>query len=164
MGVIATIECLCQINRWKVIGLISCIDVKAIYKDIPKDLLKKSRDLKNLGICGVCWYPQDAVEVINYLYTNRFVILGGDVIVDTNNELHYTYDNWYVQRRRFETDMLYLNRSKNESIKYISEYINTNKLNYLFTIVYKKLWCSRYDDKMIVLMYSLIKWANIYLI
>lgn len=109
------------------------------YKEIPDNLFNKSKSLTSLGVYSVCWSYADAIEVINFLYENNFAILGGDVISFSENKFKYTYDNWSVDRKKLETDKMYLERSKNESLNYIEDYIYQKGTDFYFVVVYKKL-------------------------
>lgn len=63
---------------------------------------------------------------IDILKNEKIPILGGDVYYIDKNYIHYTYDNWHIQRESNESYHSYLNRSINFSREYINKYTKAN--------------------------------------
>ncbi|WP_308698858.1 Imm40 family immunity protein [uncultured Thomasclavelia sp.] len=113
-----------------------------IYKKyyILSDYLDKAVSLVSMGINEVCWSYEDVKDIVDYLSKNNCVILGGDILIKKNNEFIYTYDNWFVAKNPYEPcDKKYIERSRDESIKYIDEYVMANGKEFYFVVVYKEL-------------------------
>lgn len=113
-----------------------------IYKKycILSGFLDKSVSLVSMGIDELCWSYENIKDIIDYLSKNNCVILGGDILIKKNNEFLYTYDNWFIEKKPYDLcDEKYIERSRNESIKYIDEYVMANGKDFYFVIVYKKL-------------------------
>ena len=85
------------------------------------DFLHDEIKNKAIKICTgeLAWNYSDIVSIMKMLYKNEFVILGGDVI---NNDLSYTYDNWYYD---YNYSLSYEENVKlgfNRSIEYVRNY------------------------------------------
>lgn len=113
------------------------VDIYKKYAIVSK-FLDKSISLTNQGIGEVCWNYKDAKEVINYLYNNNCIILGGDVLKKVNDKFLYTYDNWFISDTEL-SDEECLKISFNHSIEYIEDYVEFNGEDFYFVIVYKKI-------------------------
>lgn len=106
---------------------------------ILSDFLHKAISLEFMGINEVCWKYEDVKYIVDYLYKNNCVILGGDILIKKNDEYLYTYDNWFVEKNSEDMSYIeYVEKSRNETIKYINEYVNDNGKNFYFVIVYKE--------------------------
>lgn len=113
-----------------------------IYKKyyMLSDFLDKAVSLVSMGINEVCWSYDNVKDIIDYLSRNNCVILGGDILIKKNNEFTYTYDNWFIEKKPYELyDEKYIERSRNESIKYIDEYVMANGKDFYFVVVYNEL-------------------------
>lgn len=105
--------------------------------EILSSFLSKGISLVNMGINEICWAYDDILDIINYLYKKEYAILGGDVLVKNNGSIQYTYDNWYVEKKEYESLSKYLKRCRDESINYINKYVQLNNEDLYFVIVYK---------------------------
>ncbi len=80
------------------------------------------------------WAISDIFKILDYCKENTYIVLGGDIL---NENLDYTYDNWY-----YDTNAnIDLKDNSNKSIlkanEYISNYIKKNGVNYYVVIVAK---------------------------
>ena len=70
------------------------------------------------------FYTKDVFEAINVLDMQKYIILGGDILIIFNNEVKYTYDNWYYNG----DDELNVNDIQKKSIKVARNYLSKYKL------------------------------------
>jgi hypothetical protein len=90
-------------------------------------------DVVNRGLT-----KQEAMDVIEYIQQVGVGISGGDVYyLDGEGKIGLTYDNWYYNCIKGESDAEYLERSIAFAKKYINEYKNKsfNNCIFLFDIV-----------------------------
>lgn len=85
--------------------------------EVPQDLQGKEISLKHIGVNGVAWKKDDAIDLLNsYKLIGKFV-LGGDVLAYGENGYSHNYDNWY-----FNYEDGNAKESVNHAIKYINNY------------------------------------------
>jgi hypothetical protein len=104
---------------------------------LSEELNLNSISLKEIGLCEKAWQKDDAIQVVEYLYNNRYPILGGDVYEyeDIENSICSTYDSWYTNESDFKTAQEFLLKSKDIAINYIINYSNKNGNKYCYSIV-----------------------------
>jgi hypothetical protein len=95
----------------------------------PKKLMEKVINLEKLGVVEIAWQKETAVEVIDFLCDNNYVILGGDVYQYDieSNDINPTVDGWYTNQKDSTDWFQFVKESKIKAIDYINTY-------------YKKKW------------------------
>ena len=73
-------------------------------------------------------YPK-ILDIIEYYYNNEIPILGGDIYIKIANKYEPTYDNWYIEKKRFKNS--YLQESIQYARKYIEEYPDKDKVAFV---------------------------------
>lgn len=107
--------------------------------NFPKFLLELAVDLKERGIYNFAWKSKEAITAIEFLASNEFIILGGDVFSLDNELIESTGDSWYFESKNVkEKDAI--NKSKEQAISYIRQYTNRNiDKEYIYSIVFEAL-------------------------
>lgn len=103
------------------------------------DFLDNAVSLVDMGINEVCWHYENVKDIIYYLAKNDCVILGGDILIKKDNKFAYTHENWFIEKKPYESYKKYIERSRDKSIKYIDEYTMANGTDFYFVIVYEEL-------------------------
>lgn len=67
---------------------------------------------------------KDALDAIDLLESLHIPVLGGDILSNESGKLTYTYENWYSQKQRDESDDEYVKRSSEEAKNYICDVIS----------------------------------------
>lgn len=78
------------------------------------------------------WRYDDALQLIEYAYSNSILVLGGDVLT-TGRE--YTYDNWYYEFVKGHSLSEHTKKSCDLARAYIDAYCGRNGWDYLFVLV-----------------------------
>ncbi len=60
---------------------------------LPEELLKTSYTSPP-EIISLAWYKDDAKKVLAFLYENKKIVLGGEVLLKIGNKLDQTWDYW----------------------------------------------------------------------
>lgn len=106
------------------------MEISYIYEDFIRDK-GISLSLINLGSNEFALYFDDAMSALELLKKEKAIILGGDVLVDNNEELmyayqqwggEYTYLNWYFECNNNDLIQCYL-----ESYNWAKEKLNEIK-------------------------------------
>ncbi len=95
--------------------------------------IQKGIYLENIGINEYALTKKQALFILELCKKEKVGILGGDILELVNNEIKYTYSNWYCNRNENESELNFCFRS----IDYAEQYIvNTmqNK-NFYTTLV-----------------------------
>ena len=79
------------------------------------------------------WQIKHVNLVMNYLFENDMIILGGDIL---NKDLNYTYDNWFYEPCK--NNLEDLKKSHEVSINFIKNYTKIHGENFLVVFVVKK--------------------------
>lgn len=104
---------------------------------VPQMIYSKGIDLHDsVGVNEIAWYFSDALEVIQFLRLNNFVILGGDVYKMGKEGIEVTFDNWYFDKSCGENQ---LNESAEKAKSYISNYHARNGDGFAYTFVFKSI-------------------------
>jgi immunity protein 40 of polymorphic toxin system len=106
--------------------------------NFPPELLASAWDLSPLGINNLAWEYPAALDVIDMLAVNSYVILGGDVC-DRDSKEHrggILADNWYVIRREDSTWEEYVAQGKEAAKVYIEAYHARNGAGYSYLLVF----------------------------
>jgi hypothetical protein len=102
----------------------------------PQHYLKKSISLNELGVDEFAFKKEDALKLIREEFTINYSILGGDVLeITKNNEIIFTYDNWFSDPKADESQENFKTRSRIETEKYISTY-NEKDRNIIYSLVF----------------------------
>ena len=102
--------------------------------DFPQELLSLGHSLESIGISEFAWKSEDALNVINFLVSKGYAILGGDVYVCTDKGFESIYDSWYVNKSVSER---FIEESRDKAFEYIMKYTEINGSNYLYSIVFE---------------------------
>ena len=103
------------------------------YDCLPEEMLEAGINLDSLGIAAIAWEFLQAISVIEHLYNNGYIILGGDVFGFDSFSIKSTYDNWYYNKTDPNNN---LEESKKKAIDYITRYRFANGDNYVYCIVF----------------------------
>lgn len=107
--------------------------------NFPKFLLELAVDLKEKGIFNFAWKSKEAIIAIEFLASNEFRILGGDVFSFDNEDIESIGDSWYFENKNVE-EKDSINKSKEQAISYIKQYTNRNiDKEYIYSIVFEAL-------------------------
>ena len=69
------------------------------------------------------WMIEDAIFVLEYLKSNKKIVLGGDVLTE---KLEHSYDSWYYNVEPSRNYKYNVECSFALAVKYISNYIRRN--------------------------------------
>lgn len=111
----------------------------SVISNFPEELRRKAVPLTSPETGEVAWSFQDVFTVVNLLGQADLAILGGDVMLNTNGELRYTYDNWSTEKNELSWEN-YVKQSIEKTIQYIEKYEQNNKnVNHYFVLS----WCDK---------------------
>lgn len=106
------------------------------YQNIlPNQLISQGISLEKIGINEYIWNWKDAIEVVEFLSQQGYLIYGGDVYFENNGEYKPTYDSWTLNKTKTSISNENILESKKHAIEYIVSYIKKNSDKYFFTIV-----------------------------
>ncbi len=110
---------------------------KNVYQKFLDYIKKVGRPLSeiNLGSSEYGLKPEDALKVIELLKTENVPILGGDVLVEQDGRLEYTYVNWYLDILENQNKIEYAGQSYVKAQEAISPYVNRVDKKYYIVIV-----------------------------
>ena len=108
---------------------------------LPKRFIKKGFSLKNYGLSEMGWGRNDAIEIIDYLYSQNYLtgILGGDVYLIINTDADSLGDNWFSKKKEDENYSDYKKRSLLEAKKYIEKYPIKMNEKIIFVFVFSEI-------------------------
>lgn len=80
----------------------------------------------------VAWKISDTMDVIEYLFSLNYIILGGDIL---DSSLEYNYDSWFyeVDKEKHHTENV--KNSYEKACNYIKNYIQRNGNDYYVILV-----------------------------
>lgn len=78
------------------------------------------------------WKLEDALCIIEKIYEQKKIILGGDIL---DNNLQYNYDNWYYEPVDGDNREENIKNSYVEACQYIQDYIKKNGKDFYVIIV-----------------------------
>ena len=61
----------------------------------------EAEDVSALAVQDMVFAPAEAERLLRHLKDNRIVILGGDILVESQGELRFSGDNWYSDGKDF---------------------------------------------------------------
>jgi hypothetical protein len=108
--------------------------INQLPNDFPKQLIENGYSLEPIGITEMAWKCGDAIEVINYLASKGFAILGGDVYLKNDNGFESTYDSWYINK---STSQSFVEESRKKALEYISKYLINNGDKYIYSLIFE---------------------------
>lgn len=111
--------------------------ISRLPNNFPEELLVKSKNLKKIGICALAWNWEDAIKVAEFLCSNNYSLLGGDVYKLSKDELEATFDNWYINEDITKSWSENIMLSKNRAIEYIRQYHDRSGENFYYSFVFK---------------------------
>ena len=103
------------------------------YDLIPQFILGEGKKLDVLGVDEYGFSFDNIKRVIEILKEKEIPILGGDVYLLSDGKIYPTYDSWYMNKSG-EKDFFI--KSYEKTISYISDYINDNEGQFIFSIVF----------------------------
>jgi hypothetical protein len=110
--------------------------VPELYRNIEKE---KGRPLTEIGASGVAFTRKDLLTALEFLRGSQVGVLGGDVLEIVSGKLRYTHDSWHVSRRDQENMTAFLNRSVQETEKYVNSYPDPNNGTIFYSPVISEL-------------------------
>ncbi len=79
---------------------------------------------------------EDALKLIRIMAEEKKPCLGGDVlVVNDKGKLRYTYDHWYIEKSKDDTDEEYTTKSILKAESYISNYKEDEYKKYYYVFV-----------------------------
>lgn len=54
-------------------------------------------DISYLGVQDIAFSPSQADNVLDILRDNKVLILGGDILVESEGRMKFSYENWYSE-------------------------------------------------------------------
>lgn len=110
-----------NLNSWKYFPI-----------ELPSELKENAILLyETLGVHDIAWECKDVLQVIEYLYSNSVVILGGDVILKKLEGYEFVGDNWHE-------DSGSVLKSYQLSKQFIKEYFRKRGDSYVYTLICKE--------------------------
>ena len=107
--------------------------------NFPLELFKNGISLEKCGIKELGWRFEDAIKVIEFLTSDGYAILGGDIYEYNDDQINPTHDSWYLNKDNLRVEE-YLFASRVKAVSYVEEYYkNHQNSNYLCVVVYKKV-------------------------
>lgn len=105
---------------------------------IPDDLYLQSYNLGVLGISDVAWKTEQALQVVNCLSDQNYLILGGDVfkIDATCGDILITGDSWFYNKNSAINAEKNIMISKAKALDYIKKYSERNGIDFVYSIIY----------------------------
>lgn len=107
--------------------------------NFPELLINSGKSLEHLGILEIAWNWKNAIRVVEFLCMQKYVILGGDVYEFKDDNLHTTYDSWYINKDRKQNEQEFIEETKKKSISYINQYYKQKGENFYYSIVFDKM-------------------------
>lgn len=104
------------------------------YRCIPENLLDDGHNLECIGVMEIAWEGQKALQVIEFLSSKGFPILGGDVYSFNGANIEPTYDSWYSNKG---LNSSFVQESRKKAIEYIMQYAKNNGDNFIYSIVFE---------------------------
>lgn len=92
----------------------------------------RGQSLAELGVASYAYTYKDMLAYIDWIESKKFMILGGDVYVEGDGGLEFTYDSWYYSPKNKDNDSL---ESISVSKDYINQYVDSNGKHFYFTVV-----------------------------
>lgn len=93
---------------------------KTIIIKMPEELKRVSFSIKYS--LELAWKRDDFIDVIGYLKSHNYGILGGDVYLIIGSETKITYLNWYIDNdENIEWDE-YVQKSADKAIDYVNKH------------------------------------------
>src|SRR5262245_2201191 len=90
--------------------------------DYNQLLSQKGISLSALGIQDIALMREDAQLAVDLLSCAKLPILGGDVYFSSSKGIEQAYANWYTERQNCEEWTVYLQRSWEDSFRYIRDF------------------------------------------
>lgn len=101
--------------------------------------------LADLGINDCAFAYEDIKQVLDKLYENNFVILGGDVYHQEQGRLKLTGDSWHYNCKSIVPTQEEVRESRDKALSYISNYYALNGAAYIYSVVAKSNVKSGYE-------------------
>ena len=90
------------------------------------------------------FYAKDVFYVIDCLDYEKYIILGGDILIMNNDEVKYTYDNWFYNGDKSLT-IDCIQKKSIEITKYYLEKYNLEENNLVvFVVITKNEYAKEY--------------------
>lgn len=108
---------------------------KDIFRLIPDEYKTKAISLSPIGLAEYGWRKEDIVVLINLLYCEDMIVLGGDVYEYYNTKIVPTQDNWSCDREEDESLDEFLKKSLEKTIYYIKSFDDESAKHLIFVPV-----------------------------
>ena len=96
------------------------MNLKHIFQVLPDELLKQGILLeKSVGVKEIAWGYPAIIKVITVIKKNNLIILGGDVYINKNGQIDFSYE------------------AASKARKYIINYYNKNGSEYIYSLILK---------------------------
>ena len=108
------------------------MNLNHILQVLPDELFKQGILLeKSVGVKEIAWGYPAIIKVIAVIKKNNLIILGGDVYINKNGQIDFSYDSWFV------TNSVSVDEAASKARKYIINYYNKNGSEYIYSLILK---------------------------
>ncbi len=108
------------------------MNLNHILQVLPDELLKQGILLeKSVGVKEIAWGYPAIIKVIAVIKKNNLIILGGDVYINKNGQIDFSYDSWFV------TNSVSIDEAASKARKYIINYYHKNGSEYIYSLILK---------------------------
>ena len=112
------------------------MESELLRRILSEDLLDAAVDLQEIGTNQLAWPREAAVRVVAHLAEHGLAILGGDVLVIEGGRPAYTYDNWYVPKKKpADPWEEYVAGARETATSYITKY-NERERRIVYSLVF----------------------------
>ena len=103
---------------------------------LPKEILKKCIKLSfDDGLTGYAFYANEMLEIANIIKNNNLIILGGNVLKQTENGIKYFIPNsWSIDYNNNKNYNIIVKKSIEKMIEYVND-INKKIPKLLYQVV-----------------------------
>jgi len=106
--------------------------------DLPNKFYENAISLSEFEISGFAWKWEYVNILLNYLNSNNYAILGGDVYKLENDQIDIAYDSWFCNKKDNMSWEFYVDESNKRAMEYINNYYERNGNDYCYSLVISK--------------------------
>ena len=105
--------------------------MKNRYSMLPERNMCAAIPLTTIGVNEVAWREKDAIDLVIYLASVNYPVLGGDVYQIKEGRIVHTLDSWYINTGVESIDCY------QQSISYIQKYESSNTGGFLYSVIFR---------------------------
>lgn len=102
---------------------------------IPDTILSKAIDMSSIGVFGYAFDYQDTIALLDFCKDKQIAILGGDALELKKGKLSYTYENWFIDVKKYSSYSDFVIESYKISLNYLTNILEGAKYRY-FNLVF----------------------------